>query len=198
MAIKGLKDLHYAIIEKEDNEETVYGDVKPLGPARAFNIVPTINRANLHADDAVLFSDASKGATTITLETAYLDADVEADLLGKTVDELGGVTDASTDDAPYVAVGGRALSARGGYEWFWVYRIKFAPGEENKETEEDTPEYQTPNLEGEAVPRLHDGKERYKLWDGNPKIEDKSIFDGWFDEVVDAEMLADNGDDSGN
>lgn len=86
MAIKGLKDLHYAIIEKEDNEETVYGDVKPLGPARAFNIVPTINRANLHADDAVLFSDASKGAATITLETAYLDAEVEADLLGKTVD----------------------------------------------------------------------------------------------------------------
>src|SRR5690625_3082589 len=97
MAIKGLKDLHYAIIEKEDNEETVYGDVKPLGPARAFNIVPTINRANLHADDAVLFSDASKGATTITLETAYLDADVEADLLGKTVDELGGVTDRSEE-----------------------------------------------------------------------------------------------------
>lgn len=196
MAIKGLKDLHYAVIEEENENETVYGEVKPLGPARAFNIVPTVNRANLHADDAVLFSDSAKGATTITLETAYLDAEVEADLLGKTVDELGGVTDASTDDAPYVAVGGRALSARGGYEWFWVYRIKFAPGEENKETQEDTPEYQTPNLEGEAVPRLHDGKERYKVWDQNPDITDKTIFDKWFDEVVDSDMLLD--DNGGN
>src|SRR5690625_5035643 len=195
MAIKGLQDLHDAVIGEENEDETVYGGVEPLGPARACNIVPSVNRANLHADDAVLFSDSAKGATTITLETAYLDAEVEADLLGKTVDELGGVTDASTDDAPYVAVGGRALSARGGYEWFWVYRIKFAPGEENKETEEDTPEYQTPNLEGEAVPRLHDGKERYKLWDENPKIEDKSIFDGWFDDVIDSDDL---GKEEGN
>lgn len=198
MAIKGLKNLHYAIIESENKTETQYGKVKELGPARAFNIQPSINRANLRADDGVLFSDSAKGPSTVTLNTAYLDAEVEADLLGKTVDELGGVADSNNDDAPYVAVGGQALSARGGYEWFWVYRIKFAPGEENKETLEETPEYQTPNLEGESVPRLHDGKERYKLWDENPDLtpEDKAIFDTWFDEVVEPGGKGnDNGDD---
>lgn len=187
MAVKGLKDLHYAVIENESSEETEYGDVKPLGPARAFNIQPSVNRSNLRADDAVLFSDSAKGPSTVTLNTAYLDAEVEADILGKTVDARGGVSDNSGDDAPYVAVGGRALSARGGYEWFWVYRIKFAPSEENKETLEETPAYQTPNLTGESVPRLNDGEERYKLWDRNPDLEegDEAIFDDWFDEVVD-------------
>src|SRR5690625_2872830 len=122
MAIKGLKDLHYAVIESESKEKTEYSEVKPLGPARAFNIAPSVNRANLRADDGVLFSDTAKGPSTVTLNTAYLDAEVEAELLGKTIDELGGVTDGGDDNAPYVAVGGRALSARGGYEWFWVYR----------------------------------------------------------------------------
>lgn len=186
MAIKGLKDLHYAIITKENDEETIYGEVKPLGPARTFNIQPTVNTADLRADDGTLFSDSAKGPSTITLNTAYLDAAVEADILGKKLDERGGVVDGGNDDAPYIAIGGRALSARGGYEWFWVYRIKFAPGEENKETLEDTPAYQTPNLSGQALPRIHDKEERYKLWDEDPEIpeEHKDIFDKWFDEVV--------------
>ncbi len=187
MALKGLKNLHYAIIKEENDEETIYGEVKKLGPARTFNIQPTINSSNLRADDGVLFSDSAKGASTVTLNTAYLEAEVEADILGKKVDERGGIVDSNDDNAPYVAIGGQALSARDGYEWFWVYRIKFAPGEENKETLEETPSYQTPNLSGEALPRLHDGKERYKLWDKDPNIKDESIFDEWFDEVVDPE-----------
>lgn len=188
MALKGLKDLHYAIITEENEEETTYGEVKRLGPARTFNIQPTVNSANLRADDGVLFSDSAKGASTVTLNTAYLDAEVEADILGKTLDSRGGIVDNKDDDAPYVAIGGKALSARGGYEYFWVYRIKFAPSEENKETLEETPAYQTPNLTGEALPRLHDGEERYKVWENNPDITDDAIFEDWFEEVVDPQM----------
>lgn len=186
MAIIGLKDLHYAIIESENENETIYGEVKRLGPARAFNIVPTVNTADLRADDGPLFSDTAKGPATITLNTAYLESEVEADILGKRLDARGGVVDGGDDNAPYIAVGGRAEDARGGYEWFWVYRIKFAPSEENKETKEDTPAYQTPNLSGQALPRIHDKRERYKLWDGNPELdeEDKEVFDEWFEEVV--------------
>lgn len=186
MAIKGLKDLHYAIITEENQNETIYGEVKPLGPARTFNIQPTVNSSNLRADDGPLFSDSAKGPSTVTLNTAYLEAEVEAEILGKTIDERGGVVDNGDDNAPYVAIGGRALSARGGYEWFWVYRIKFAPGEENKETLEETPAYQTPNLSGQSLPRLHDREERYKLWDEDPALTEshKDVFDEWFEDVV--------------
>lgn len=185
MAIKGLKDLHYAIIESENEETTEYGEVKRLGPAMAFNLQPSINRGNLRADDKVLFSDAAKGPITVTLNTAYLEEEVEADILGKELDENGGLTDAANDDPPYIAIGGMAESARGGYEYFWVYRIKLSPAEENKETKQETPTYQTPNLEGEGLPRLHDGAEKYKLWDGSEKVTDQSIFDNWFNEVID-------------
>lgn len=184
MAIIGLKDLHYAKIESESDKETEYGEVKRLGPAMALNIEPNINSANLRADDKVLFTESAKDATALELNTAYLEDEVEADILGKEVDEHGGIVDSNDDKAPYIAIAGRAESARGGYEWFWIYRTKFTPGEENKETKQDTPEYQTPNLTGEALPRLHDGRERYKLWDKNEKIEDDSIFDNWFEEVI--------------
>lgn len=190
MAIKGLKDLHYAIITKEDKEETTYGDIKPFGPAMALNLQPTINRSNLRADDGVLLSDSAKGPITVSVNTAYLEKKVEADVLGKTIHENGGISDNKDDEAPYIAIGGRALNARGGYEHFWVYRVKLSPAEENKETLQETPTYQTPNLTGEAIPRLHDGEEKYKAWDQDPDIEDKKIFEQWFEEVIDKNWKA--------
>ncbi|HSH26092.1 MAG TPA: major tail protein [Massilibacterium sp.] len=185
MAIKGLKDLHYAIITEENETATTYGEVKPLGPAMALNLAPSINRANLRANDSVLFSDASKGPIAVTLNTAYLEKDVEADILGKTVHANGLVSDNVNDDPPYIAIGGKAESARGGYEYFWIYRVKLAPAEENRETKQETPTYQTPNLTGEAIPRIHDGEEKIKAWDGDESITDKSVFDDWFDSVID-------------
>lgn len=189
MAIKGLKNLHYAIITSESKEETVYGEVKPFGPAMALNIQPSINRSNLRADDAVLFSDSAKGPIAITVNTAYLEKEVEADVLGKKIHDNGLISDNVNDDAPYIAIGGEAASARGGSEFFWIYRVKLAPAEENKETKQETPTYQTPNLTGEAIPRLHDGEEKVKAWDGDESIVDKKIFEQWFDEVIDKNFV---------
>lgn len=184
MAIKGLKNLHYAVITEENDKETVYGEVKPFGPAIAVNIQPSINRANLRADDKVLFSDSEKGPITVSVNTAYLEDEVESDVLGKTIHDNGLISDNVGDNAPYIAIGGEAASARGGSEFFWLYRVKLAPAEENKETKQETPTYQTPNLEGEAIPRIHDGEEKVKAWSGNDKI-DQSVFDNWFNEVID-------------
>ena len=189
MAIKGLKDLHYAIITEENETTTTYAEPKKLGPAMALNLVPSINRGNLRADDGVLFSDSAKGPIAVTLNTAYLEKEVEADILGKTIHPNGTISDNVNDNPPYIAIGGRALNARGGYEYFWVYRVKLAPAEDNKETQQETPTYQTPNLSGEAIPRIHDGEEKMKLWDQDPTVEDKKIFDEWFNEVIDKDWV---------
>jgi phi13 family phage major tail protein len=190
MAIKGLKNLHYAVISQEDKTATTYGEVKPLGPAMALSIQPSINRANLRADDGVLFSDSAKGPIAITLNTAYLEKEVEADILGKTIHANGLISDNVNDDAPYIAIGGEAESARGGSEFFWIYRVKLAPAEESRETKQETPTYQTSNLTGEAIPRMHDGEEKLKAWDQDTSITDKSVFDVWFNEVIDKDWVA--------
>lgn len=190
MAIKGLKDLHYAIITSENDSETVYGDVKKLGPAIALNLTPSFNRGNLRADDKVLFSDAAKGPIAVTLNTAYLEKEVEADILGKTIHPNGLISDNADDNPPYIAIGGMAENARGGYDYFWIYRVQLTPAEENRETKQETPTYQTPNLSGEALPRLHDGEEKVKAWSEDADIADKSIFDEWFNEVIDKDWVS--------
>lgn len=190
MAIKGLDSLHYAIITEENETETVYGEVKRLGPAIALNLVPSVNRANLRADNGTLFSDAAKGPIAVTLNTAYLEKEVEADILGKTIHPNGTISDNVNDNPPYIAIGGKALDARGGEEYFWIYRVKLAPAEDSKETLQETPTYQTPNLSGEAIPRINDGEEKMKLWDGDPTVEDKTIFNEWFNEVIDKDWVA--------
>lgn len=190
MAIKGLKDLHYAVITAEDETKTEYGEVKPLGPAIALNLQPSVNRSNLRANDGVLFSDSAKGPIAVTLNTAYLEKEVEAEILGKTVHANGLITDNKDDDPPYIAIGGKAENARGGYDYFWIYRTKLAPADQNMETKQETPTYQTPNLTGEAIPRMHDGEEKTRVWDGDTTITDKSIFDKWFDEVIDKDWVA--------
>src|SRR5690606_13561878 len=105
--------------------------------------------------------------------------------LGKELDETGGITDVSNDNPPYIAIGGRALGARGEYVYFWIYRGILAQEEEKKETLQYTPAYQTPNLTGEALPRLHDGLEKYKIWENSPKVTNKEIFNEWFTKVID-------------
>ncbi|MBB6451984.1 phi13 family phage major tail protein [Salirhabdus euzebyi] len=184
MAIKGLDMLHYAVITAEDKDSITYGEVKPFGPAMSLNLQPAINRGNLRADDKVLFSDSSKGPIAVTVNTAYLDDVVEADILGKSIDANGGITDSANDNPPYIAIGGRAKSARGGYEYFWIYRVKLAPAEENKETQQETPSYQTPNLSGEGLPRIHDGLEKYKVWSEKEGLA-AGLIDNWFNEVID-------------
>lgn len=185
MAIIGLKDLHYAVITSENENETVYGEVKRLGPAIALNLTPTFNRANLRADDKVLFSEAAKGAIQVTLNTSHLEPEVEAEILGKTVHPNGLISDNASDRPPYIAIGGRAENARGGYDYFWIYRVQLTPAEQNMETKQETPNFQTTQLTGEALPRLHDGEEKVKAWDQDPNISDKTIFDQWFTEVID-------------
>lgn len=198
MAIIGLKDLHYAKIKSEDKKETEYGDVKELGPAISLGLEPSSNDEDLYADDAVLFSESAKGATSVELNTAYLENEVEADILGKDMDADGGITDSKDDKPPYIAIGGRAKNARGGYDYFWVFRVKLTPGEDNKQTKEDTPEYQTPTLSGKSLPRLHDGREKYKLWDENEELKDSENekIKNWFEDVIDKDW-APKDDDSG-
>src|SRR5690606_3395842 len=141
MAIKGLKNLHYAVITEEDSTSTTYGEIKPLGPAIALGLQPSFNRANLRADDKLIFSDAAKGPIAVTLNTAYLDKEVEADILGKTIHANGLISDNANDRPPYIAIGGQAENARGGHDFFWIYRVQLTPAEQNMETKQETPTF---------------------------------------------------------
>ncbi|MDQ0158960.1 major tail protein [Alkalibacillus salilacus] len=185
MPTYGLKDLHYAVIESEDDSSTTYTEPKKIAPAINVTISRSVNRANLRGDNQVLFSESAKGPATVSINTTDLPKEVEAELLGKEVADNGVLLEGDEDKAPYVAIGFKADDARGGHKFVWVYRIKFGVGESTFETKQETPTFQTPTIEGESIARLDNGKREAVLWDGDENVTDETIFDEWFNEVID-------------
>lgn len=193
MATYGLLDLHYAKIESEDQDSTTYGEVKPIAPAMDVGIQRTVNTANLRGDNTVKYTASSKAPATITLNVTELPKQVEADLLGKKIAENGLLIESDEDEAPYVAFGFKANDARGGFKYIWLYRVKFNVGESTYATKQETPEFNNPTLTGTSIGRLHDGAREASLWDGDESVTDQTIFDEWFNKVIDLDFPGDGG-----
>lgn len=193
MATYGLKDLHYAIIDSEDETSTTYSEPKPIAPAMDVGIQRTVNTANLRGDNAVKYTASSKAPATITLNVTELPKQVEADLLGKKIAENGLLIESDEDESPYVAFGFKANDARGGFKYIWLYRVKFNVGESTYATKQETPEFNNPTLTGTSIGRLHDGAREASLWDGDESVTDQTIFDEWFNKVIDLDFPSDGG-----
>lgn len=182
MATVGLKDLHYALLTSDDETETTYENVKKIAGAITANMSTTYNTAELRADDGVAETAESKGITTVTLNTKDLPKEVKADLLGQTINNDGVLMENDGDRPPYVAIGFRSEKANGEFRHVWLYKGKFTLPEENYETKQETPAFQTPTLNGRFLSRKSDG-ERRAIVDSDDKDIDESIIENWFEAV---------------
>lgn len=69
----------------------------------------------------------------------------KAFLLGGTVDSKGVLIEGGDDIAPYVAMGFKTARSDGTDDYIWLYKGKFAPGDETFRTKEQgTVNWQTP------------------------------------------------------
>ena len=182
MAQIGLKDLHYAILTKDDSDSVEYDQPKKVGKAISANINPTVNNAELYADDGLSETASALGAISVTIGADKLTKQVQADLLGHKVNSDGVLEKSSTDTAPYVALGFRSEMSNGKYRYVWLYKGKFQPVEQNYQTKEGTPAFQTPTINATFMKRDHDDK-----WEGSVEEGDDSvasgIIDNWFNAV---------------
>lgn len=185
MATVGLRDLHYAIITNDDETGTEYGEIKRIAGAITANLSTAYNTANLRADDGVVATAEAKGVTTVTLNAADLTKEVKADLLGQTINEDGVLIEGDHDTPPYVAIGWKSEKANGEFRFVWLYKGKFHLPEENYETKQETPAFQTPTLNGQFIARESD-RERKAEVDSDDAGIDQSIIDNWFNEVYTA------------
>lgn len=175
-ALIGLKDLHYAIM----NEDETYAAPVKMAPVINAKVTPSVNTETLYADDGPAETAVAMGEIQVELETADLPLEVQAALLGHTLDAATGVmTKKSTDTAPYIALGFKSQKANGKYRFVWLLKGKCAPQEEEYATKEDQISYNTPKIKASFVKRNTDDVWQYVA-------DEDSGFDGaatWFTTV---------------
>lgn len=185
MAFVGLRELHYALLTKDDETGVTYSaPVRIIGAMNA-NVNPNSASGTLFGDDGPMETASALGEIEVTLGTTHLPLAVQAVLLGHTTSARGGIVRKSSDVAPFVAVGYKSLKSSGGYEYTWLYKGKFRTPEQARETKTDDINFQTPSIVGSFLKREFDDAWQEVVETGDegftPEMET-----AWFDAVVPA------------
>lgn len=158
MALVGLKNIYYAVVESDTATATTYGTPVKIGNAMSVDINPTVNTTKLFGDDMAVAVDNSLGEITVTIETTDIPLEDLANLLGHTVESDTLVAKASdSSSAAYVALMFESDKHNGGIRCVKLLKGRFAPTQETINTKGENLEYQTPRLEGTFVARESDG-----------------------------------------
>ena len=174
----GVKDLHVHELLEETKDGANYGPAQRIVDLIEVAITPTVNNAELYADDRLANSITVLSSFDITIGVAELEPEIQATLLGQEVDEDGGVFTSAKMNPPAFAVSFRAERSDGTYEYRQMFKVKFAPTDETYNTKGDTPEFQTESITGVSMPLMHNGQFNYKIVD-----KEDAFGDEWFDTI---------------
>lgn len=179
MATVGLKDIYYAIVTSDGEEDTVYETPKRMGKAMTANVQPQFNTGELRAEDGVAETAEARGVTNVVINTDDLTKDVQSDIYGKEVNSEGVLIDSEDDKPPYLALMFRSEKANGAYRHTVLYKGKFTPPESNYETKQETPAFQTPTTNGRFLRRNSDNRIGAQVDEDDEDIGETVISD-WF------------------
>ena len=188
MATIGLDKLYYATItENPDTGEETYAKPKPLAKAISAELSVEVAEAILYADDGPSEIVKEFKSGTLTLGVDDLGGEAAAALTGATVDSNGVLISASEDGGAPVAIGFRAARSNGKYQYFWLYRVKFALPTETLATKADSITFSTPSIEGTILRRNKpDSKGRHpwkaEVTEGTTGVKPETITN-WYAQV---------------
>lgn len=182
MATVGLRDVFWAEILSDTETGTEYAAPIRVGKAITANVQPQYNTADLRADDGVAETAESRGVTNVVLNTDDLTPEVQAKILGKTINSDGVLIDSEDDRPAYGALMFRAEKANGAYRYTVLYKGKFTPPELNYETKQETPAFQTPTINGRFLRRQSDNKIGAQVDEDGENVT-TAIIDNWFTSV---------------
>lgn len=177
----GLRDLHYAILNSDDENGVSYqAPVKVPGIISA-NINPNPSSGTMYADDGPAETYSQLGEISLEINAKDLPLEVQAALLGHTIS--GGVmVRKSTDTAPYVAIGFKSLKTNGKYRYVWLLKGKFQLPQMQHQTKAGEVNFQTPTIQGNFLKRTYDDA-WVKHADEDHQDYVSNIGDTWFDAV---------------
>ena len=188
MATIGLDKLYYATItENPTTGEETYASPKPLAKAISAELSVEVAEAILYADDGPSEIVKEFKSGTLTLGVDDLGAEAAAALTGATLDANGVLISSSEDGGTPVAIGFRAARSNGTFQYFWLYRVKFALPSTTLATKADSITFSTPSIEGTILRRNKPDTKGLHPWkaeatEGDPKVK-AEIITGWYQSV---------------
>lgn len=129
---RGVDNLVFARVTKDDAEVFETGEVKPLAPvARVGKTVETGSNTEFY-DNVPMFVVNSEGADEIEIDVTALPLETLAELTGKSYDETTGAMIDGEQEERFFAIGYRTKGTDGAYRDIWRLKGKFnIPDEEN-------------------------------------------------------------------
>ena len=181
--LTGLKNIYYAKMTADTAESTTYGDPVKLGNAISVDINPTIEENKLYGDNMAVAVVKKLKEIAITISTTDIPLADRAIMLGYTKNADGSITVKNEDNAPYVALMFEATTADGGSHYYKFYKGRFAPSQQQIETEGESINWQTPSMEGTFIARESDGKV-YDMIDSAETVSGAAeLINKWFTAV---------------
>lgn len=159
MAKIGLDNFRYGTLTEDAEGNATYGVGKKPGKAINCNVSITNNSAKLFADNALAESDTRFQSGTATIGVDDDDLQTQADLLGHTLSESGGIVRNSNDVAPYVGFGRIITKMVNGvykYKVEFLKKVKFSEPSQEDNTRGESVEFGTTTMEG-TVSTLKNG-----------------------------------------
>jgi len=153
----GLRDLHYALLLTDSEEETTYDAPKKIIGAVTAKITPTTDTQKHYSDDALSEIATALGDIGVEFSADDLPLSVQADLLGHTLGTDGVLIENKDDVAPYVALGFRSIKSNSKFRYIWLYKGKFEVPEDDYASKKETTEFKIPVIKGTFMPRESDG-----------------------------------------
>lgn len=178
----GLKSIYYAKLLKDDETEVTYDTPKRLAPAITAKITPTVNSATLFADNGPIATANALGEITVELGVSDIPFDIQADLLGLTLNADGVLIDNAEDQAPEVALGFERNMADGKSRYVWLLKGRFKLPAEEAKTAAGTTDFQTPTISGIFLKRIFDGHWRFRVDSGVSGVK-PAVIANWFKQV---------------
>ena len=151
MAKIGLNSFRYGLLTEATDGTGTYSGAKTPGKAVSCNVEVTNNDAILYADDAIAESDFSFAGGTCTMGIDRFDYQTQADLLGHTYTEEGGIKRNANDNPPYVGLGRVVVVMENNvkkYRTEFLRKVKFSEPSQEDNTKGENVEFNTIEIEG--------------------------------------------------
>lgn len=185
MSKVGISNFHYALQDTEDTASSpaTYGTVKAVPGLVSVDVQTESNQNTLYADNGPYETASSLGSITVNIEMADLPLDVQADLLGHTLDTTTAtnpkMTKKASDVAPNAAIMFEFLMGNGKKRAVKLYKGKFGEPNDTGNTRGENIEFQTSSISATFVQLKNN-----KVYEDMADFEANADTSAWYASVL--------------